>query len=225
MNSPIAFIGDIHGDFNALAKIVGTLPIDVPVVQVGDFGYWPELRSRFIDPGRHVLFIDGNHDHVTDLREGKCDWPNAEYVPRGAVRDIGDARVLFLGGATSVDRKWRPKRFGLNAWFPEEEVTEFDVRRALENAKNGVDMLVTHSPPDWMVRKHFSPDGLREFDIEPSTWRDRSAERVEYIWRALDTPPLVCGHMHQSVTDGKCRILNINEVVVRSVNQHEKANT
>jgi hypothetical protein len=88
------------------------------------------------------------------------------------------------------------------------------VKHALLQGAGGVDLMVTHTPPDWMIRKHFSPDGLRSFGIDPETWRDLSAEAVEQVWRELNEPPLVCGHMHRSVKDGKCRILDINEVMV-----------
>ena len=208
----IAIVGDIHGDFAALARIVAALPEETPVIQVGDFGYWPELRSRYVAPARPVLFIDGNHDHVPLV--ASCEWPHAEFVPRGDVRVVDGRRVLFLGGATSVDRKWRPRGAGRHAWFDEEVVSDADAERAIANAGGGVDLMVTHTPPDWMIRQHFSPLGLMQFEIDPRTWRDPSAERIEYVWRTLGEPPLYCGHMHRSVSDGACRILDINEVVL-----------
>lgn len=212
--SKIALIGDIHAEYGALERIVAQIDPDAAIIQVGDFGYWPYYLEHYMDhmPKRCVLFIDGNHDHVPGCRS--CEWPNAVFVPRGTVKEVAGRRVLFLGGATSVDRKRRPHNGGHHAWFDDEVVSEDDVARALANAKDGVDLMVTHTPPDWMIRKNFSPNGLRSFGIDPDTWRDLAAERVEQVWHELGEPPLYCGHMHQSVQDGNCRILDINEVVL-----------
>lgn len=212
-STKLALIGDIHGNFGTLANLVAQYP-DATVVQVGDFGFWPytELSYRRNIPDRPVLFIDGNHDHIWEV--GKCDWPNAVFVSRGTVATVAGRRVLFLGGATSVDRAWRPKDFGPHAWFEEEVISEAEVVRALANAAGGVDLMITHTPPDWMIRKHFSPNGLRYFNIDPDTWRDDAALRVEHVWRELGEPELYCGHMHRTVNDGKCHILNIDEVAL-----------
>lgn len=219
----LALIGDIHGNFPVLARLVAGLPDDVIPIQVGDFGYWPQLRQSYVPPKHPVHWINGNHDHVVDAPH--CDWPNAIFVPRGEVRVLAGYKVLFVGGSTSVDGLWRV-RAGLNyqmahvpvnAWFHEEEVLQSeDVERAIANVAKacGVDLMVTHTPPDWMIRKHFGPEGLRSFGIDPKTWRDRSAERVELLWRTLGEPPLFSGHMHESVTDGNCRILAENEVCI-----------
>jgi len=211
----LAVVGDLHGVFTPLARIVAGLPDDVEVIQVGDFGYWPYFRRRWQRLKLDVRFVDGNHDHVVDLLDGKCDWPGAYYMERGAVREVAGRRILFLGGSTSVDRAWRPHGSGEHCWFDEEIVRVQDVERAIrEVGDQPVDLMVTHTPPDWMIRKHFSPDGLRRFGHDPDTWRDLAALRVEDVWRQIGEPPLVCGHMHRSVVDGQCRILNINECVM-----------
>jgi len=211
----IAVIGDIHGEFGVLAQIIQhTIPDGAEIIQVGDFGFWPELRRHYVVPSRPVRFVDGNHDHIELLLAAQCDWPNAIYKPRGSVEVIDGRRVLFLGGSMSVDRKWRQYKLGMNAWFDDEIVRQVDVETALENAKGGVDLMITHTPPDHMIRKWFSPKGLRNFGHDPATWVDLAARRVEDVWRALGEPPLYCGHMHMPITDGPLRILNINEVAV-----------
>lgn len=210
----LALIGDIHGNFGRLAKIVAELPPDTVPIQVGDFGFWPYTRNQYVVPDKFVHFIDGNHDHIPRLMNGECDWPNAGYIRRGEVWTFDNRRILFLGGASSVDRKWRPHNFGPHAWFDEELISDAEVELALANAKGGVDLMITHTPPDWMIRKHFSPGGLLHFEINPATWRDYAAEAVERVWRELGEPPLYCGHMHRRVVNGSCRILDIEEVVL-----------
>lgn len=212
----IALIGDIHGEFGPFANKVSGLSKDIRVVQLGDFGWWPRMKPYWLQAkiDRPVLAIDGNHDH--QVYAPVAAWPDAEFVPRGDVRKIDGRRVLFLGGATSVDRAWREPRGEKHGWFDEEIPSEADVARALSNADavGGVDLMLTHTPPDWMIRKHFGPDGLRYFGHDPLTWRDVAAERIEQVWRTLDKPPLYCGHMHRGVVDGVCRILDIHELVI-----------
>lgn len=235
----IALIGDIHGDFSRLPAILKPVPSRATIIQVGDFGWWPGLRPAYLR-GRaavghdfHILFIDGNHDHVGLVGECNRDpssapfehsgygepwweWPGVEYVPRGEVRVVDGKRVLFLGGANSLDRAWRPHNLGPHAWFDGEVVSEADVAEALENAKAAgpIDLMVSHSPPDFVIRRNFNENGLRMFGHDPRTWRDDSALRVEQVWQEIGEPPLYCGHMHRSVVDGKCRILNIDEVAL-----------
>jgi predicted phosphodiesterase len=214
----ITLIGDIHGDFLALMKIVRNQRRASAIIQVGDFGYWPGFQSRYVPPLYPVYFLDGNHDDVGALvGESPYEWdkpvelwPNAIYVPRGTVLEVEKTHVLCLGGAKSVDRKYRPKEHGTNAWFEEEVIRESDAVRAVTNSiGKKIDLMVTHTPPKWMVDKYFGfPNG---WDL-PSTWNDPSTTHVEDVWKALDCPPLVCGHMHESITDGVCRILDTNEV-------------
>lgn len=223
----IQLIGDIHGDFKTLAALVKAAPHAAEIVQVGDFGFWPQLRDRYKAPERMVYFIDGNHDHCQALAgEPPFDkpaelWPNATYVPRGTVLTLNGKNVLFLGGAKSIDRAWRPRYNPdgggynpVNCWFPEEVISDADTERALVRAKavGKIDLMVTHTPPQWMVDKYFGVPGP-EWGL-PRDWRDESAGQVELVWKELDCPDLVCGHMHRSVTDGVCRILTINEVML-----------
>lgn len=208
----LAIIGDIHGNFGILARLVAQLDPNFTVMQVGDFGFWPYTRQQYVVPDRLIRFVDGNHDHIPGLMAGACDWPNAEYMPRGTVQRVAGKRILFLGGAKSPDRSWRPAQQGRHAWFTQEIISQSEIELALTNAAGGVDLMITHSPPDWLIRKHFSPMGLLNFGIDPREWKDQSAEAVEYVWRELGQPPLYCGHMHRSVVDGNCRILDINEV-------------
>lgn len=210
----IVFIGDIHGEFYVLEHLLAKLPEDIPVVQVGDFGVWPRKRNEWPNLGRAIYFIDGNHDHIPSLpihgTEPVEVWPGAIYVPRGLVLELAGKRVLFCGGSKSVDRAWRVKDSEKHGWFEEEQLSAADVERAIGHVKP-IDLMVTHTPPDEVIRRNFSPDGLRHFGHDPDVWVDESARAIEFIWKQYDKPQLVCGHMHQSVTDGPVRILDINE--------------
>lgn len=213
----IYLIGDIHGDFHELKQRIRDIPPEATIIQVGDFGIWPVTAARWktVAIDRDIYFIDGNHDYMPWLDADSTElveiWPHALYVPRGYVRHIGDQKVLFLGGSKSVDRAFRVKNSEVHGWFDAEQLTEAQAERAMRAER--VDVMITHAPPDCVIRQHFSKEGLVSFGINPETWVDESARRVEKVWRALDQPKLYCGHMHKNVTEGTVRILNTYEVV------------
>lgn len=212
----LAFIGDTHSADGVLAALVAAVPDGIPVIHVGDIGLWPQLASRFVALPRPIYFIEGNHDHlptVAGITEPTEVWPGLVYVPRGTVLELDGKRIGFLGGATSVDRKWRPRNGGWHAWFDAEDVTVADADKLFANGP--VDLMVTHCPPESVINRNFERPGfLKAFQL-PADWTDPSAQQVERAWQALGKPPLICGHMHRSVVDGPVRILDINEVLIR----------
>jgi hypothetical protein len=143
VESLVAFASDLECDF---------------VVQLGDFGYWPhtpEGRS-FLDhcesTARHagipVLWIDGNHENHSRLRElsARADGiveisPNVLHAPRGVRWTWSGVRFGALGGAFSID--WRTRKVG-TSWWPDEDLTHDDVER-LGDAP--LDVLLTHDAP------------------------------------------------------------------------------
>ena len=159
----ILWLGDIHADFYVLkaifkkAKEDGTLDAPVTIIQVGDFGWSPVfLNSMLPELPWPVYAIDGNHeyhpmlkgmDKVTEVK------PNLFYVPRGTVLNIDGYDIGFMGGAHSVDKKWR--QFGVD-WWPDEEVTEQNINQMLAKVKS-VDILVTHCPPKNFILRTFGP--------------------------------------------------------------------
>jgi len=207
-------LGDIHGRFSVLDPIISNNP-DTVIIQVGDFGFWPILRPAWFCPLKSIYFIDGNHDYIPglsiDAKEPEEVWPGAIYIPRGVVLELEGKRVLFLGGSKSVDRTFRKEGSVNHGWFRTEQLTEAQAERALANGP--VDLMITHTPPDFLIREQFSTEGLRRFGVDPDTWIDESSRLVEKVWRGLGEPQLYCGHMHRSVIHPKIRILEINEMV------------
>jgi predicted phosphodiesterase len=208
----IAFLGDIHGWFRRLHHVLEELPEDVPLIQVGDFGCWPQFRDQWKAPKRPIYFIDGNHDHhptFSKLTVPTEVWPGATYVPRGTILELAGKRVGFLGGAHSVDYKSRTPQVD---WFPELEVVTADQTSML--AGRNVDILVTHTAPHFIIKKHLDPFFLKRFFDLPLSYVDHSTVVIEELWENLGKPQLVCGHLHRRITDGTVRVLDINELWV-----------
>ena len=223
----IVFVGDIHGEFHILRSMItemikgnGYLETSImegngksnaiKIIQVGDFGWYPHLLKDWDWKCPFPIYaIEGNHEyfplvqnwtHVTEVK------PNLWYVPRGTVMNIDGYDIGFMGGAHSVDRYNR--REGIS-WWPEEEVTEQDIKK-LSNKK--VDILVTHVPTHTTIQRNWGPLNKASWGL-PKHWVDTSSMLIEQMWMEMGQPPIISGHMHKSVIDGKHRVLDVNQPV------------
>ena len=73
----IGLVGDTHANTGWFMRVIQEMAadnIDV-IVQLGDFGWWPESRFAWkvsrtaVEAGVDVLFVDGNHEHHPHLRK------------------------------------------------------------------------------------------------------------------------------------------------------------
>ena len=221
----IVLIGDLHGDFVYLPKILERVPKDATIIQVGDFGFWPKKYSEHYrlswersweqcEWEGKFYFIDGNHEYLPGLQFSEITevWKDAFFIPRGHVMEIDGLTIGFMGGAASVDELYRSPGY---SWFPEELVTQEQFER-LYNQDVKLDLLVTHTPPTSVIRANFDTTIHLDFGL-PDNWHDPSAAFVQQLYEKFDCP-LICGHMHRHIIDGRCRILEINEVYMLPTN-------
>jgi len=213
----LAIIGDLHGQFYMLDQMLPDIREKnvSAIIQVGDFGYYPNTIKNLEKHTFDIPFywIDGNHEHFelfihhTEVTEVH---PNCFYVPRGTVMNLDKFKIGFMGGAGSIDKNLRIHR-GLD-WSELENITDEQFAR-MDNVDE-VDILITHTPPQSVIDNNFdnSPYVLKQFGAA-ADWFDPNAHRIDALWARLNYPDLYCGHMHRSVIDRSCRILNINEVV------------
>src|SRR5262245_26875432 len=203
----LVLVGDIHGAFHVLREVRERYPTE-PIIQIGDFGVWPQLEANWSEITPPVYFIDGNHDYLPPLMketQPRSMWPGAVYCPRGTVLELDGRLVGFIGGATSIDRQWRKEGSLDHGWFPEEEVTDRDVDAILARKP---DIVIAHAAPAKTIERFFDPTvPVEMFGHAPGTWRDPSAERLQRL--ADSGAPYYCGHMHRSVIDGNVRILDV----------------
>ena len=222
----ILLLGDIHGDYKVLERAIKVAEENgaVAVIQVGDFGlfnkYGMANESHFYKVMSSskvpVYWIDGNHDDCdrwTKYTEIYKVWSDTDffYVPRGTVMELDGRTIAFMGGAASIDMKWRLREGAF--WTEKENISNEEITRLLDNT-NGkkIDMFITHCPPDSVINRHFNPMDKLFFNVGIE-WTDQNGLVVEDLWNKLGNPMIYSGHMHRTVQGDNYRILDINEAL------------
>ena len=111
----IYFIGDIHGEFQAI-KIPNLS--DAIVIVCGDCGFgfhknqyytdiFPKLNKHCIKHNIKVYMFRGNHDDPSYFDGEKIKYSNIIAIPDYSVIVTPNHNILCVGGAISVDRTWR----------------------------------------------------------------------------------------------------------------------
>jgi len=210
----IFILGDLHGNAHwasARVMLAKRLGCDV-IVQLGDMGIWPgesgdnflqELNAVLMEENIDLWFVDGNHEDfpkLERLRHGQqgvaplvLHGAKGEgisrifHIPRGHVWEWSGTRLMGLGGAVSIDRKYRTPG---KSWWPEEVLSPADEERAYEAVKDrGVDVLFTHDAATNVPMPSMYPD-------PQSTWHRQvvtdiaKAARPRLWWH---------GHMHAAL--------------------------
>jgi len=193
------------------------------IVQVGDFGYgWDRqqfagtdgrIECRFTrkvsevaqKTGIPLYWLPGNHENydfleeTLDTLEAKPDGtyelaPMVFYIPRGALLEIDGKRLLFCGGAVSIDKK---RRTPGKSWWPQELITPEDVAKCAVAGQ--VDVLITHDFP-WeceVVDRHLAPYWGAE--AQDNTIKNR--KNISRILETCGAKLNIHGHLHVSYTE------------------------
>ena len=180
----VIITGDVHERFGYLNKVINKRKPDI-VICCGDFGYWPPLMFNSTRPkpqGSKIYWVDGNHENFNELgllienRSSKnefepIEWlPDVYYMNRGSVLEIGDKRVLFVGGARSYDKEYRTE--GID-WFPNEVLTEEQFEKFPDV---DVDVVISHTMPRTMMPVY----GVEKRKEDPS-WRILDKVFLKYV--------------------------------------------
>ncbi len=224
--------GDTHGDSEHCKYLIEQAEknnIDV-IVQLGDFGYWEhskdgQLFLKYLNEalkraGINLFWLDGNHENHTKLREDYgVDIENPEpvgirsnivYLPRATTWEWQGIRHMAVGGAWSIDYKFRtPGR----SWWPEEMISTEEEKLAI--SRGPVDILLTHDVPDGVdINTHFAIQG-RDF-LKADVQSQLNRETVRRIVDGVRPKLLVHGHYHLRYSDKL--ITNWGEVQIEGYN-------
>jgi predicted phosphodiesterase len=149
------FVGDIHGNFNYIKYLVRSRHLEgETIIQVGDFGIGfnkkhvdleelQKLNATLRAADCKLYVIRGNHDDPRYFN-GVFEFTNLHLVPDYTVINIEGKNVLFVGGATSIDRVYRQEA-GYGWWEDEKFVLDTDKLLKMVN----IDVVVTHNAPDF----------------------------------------------------------------------------
>ena len=222
MNGRLFVTGDIHQsvDIHKLSssnfKIKNDLTKNDILVITGDIGlvwnygqapfgeekYWRNWLNNkpwttFCTLGNHeaynlietfpiVEFCGGRARKITD---------SIYYEIRGEIYNLNGKICLSLGGAESIDKEFRKEGI---SWWPQEQITEDDIRRARKNLKRysyKVDYIFTHT------------GGINVSSFLGFT-PTISDVRLDEILHEIEYSHHYCGHYHVDMNvDGKTRIL------------------
>ncbi len=227
MVQQIGLLGDVHGNRPWLLAAIerfASLGIDT-VIQVGDLGVWAgqeaaqtfniadkALRQRamqmWVAPGNHE-----DYDRISRLKPRDDGWlpfrPHILLAPRGLRTEVKGARILWLGGAGSIDRTVRldqdrrerenqivrgekPKA---KSWWSQESITDDDA--AVSIVGGVADVMICHDAP-FPINQIEAKLGRLAQDFasvdlpHAHASRMRLTEVVEQVRPAL----LVHGHYH-----------------------------
>jgi predicted phosphodiesterase len=230
-------VGDVHGNQMHTEQVfyrARALKAD-RIVQLGDFGYgfdvdidgkckFTKWCSRKVEEfGVPLYFLGGNHENwdmleVWDQRTTapKELSPGVFYVPRATMHTVTGVRVLFCGGAASVDweyRKRHQKLTGKKVWWPQEGISKADVDRCA--ALGHAHILLTHDFP-WectVVDRHLSD----YWGVVAEERTKCNRRRVSQILANCGASKVYHGHLHRDYLE-MIHDANGHDVIVQGLN-------
>jgi hypothetical protein len=218
--SMVCIHGDNHGKWDTLFKKIDAQQLkDCLLIGVGDtgVGFKPRhkqvrefelLNNGFKKRNIQYMSIRGNHCDPSYFI-GEVKFSNFELLQDYSYRRINGEVFLFVGGAISIDRKFRV--LGQSYWRNE----AFVFRPELVEK---CDVVVSHTPPYWLGP--FDKQGLAGWTAKDvHLWDDCYKERTEMsdLIKMAMPKRSYHGHMHVAAWADcfECygTILNIDEIV------------
>jgi Icc-related predicted phosphoesterase len=218
---PILVIGDIHGEFDTLFRVLDASGVEnCTLICVGDLGIGfinskkqlkqiEILQNSFKKRGIEFFSIRGNHDDPSYF-DGSVNFSHFKLISDYSFFEINEIKFGFIGGAVSVDRKLRKE--GVNWW--KEEGVVFDPSRVQE-----CDVLITHAGSTWNPT-FFKRDAVAEYGIKDLHLKDdcgKEKRQVSELISLCKPKKHFCGHFHfySLAENNGCvsRVLDIMEIV------------
>jgi len=157
----IYICGDIHCNFNILNEFIEQKKPEI-IFQVGDLGVFPDIPLIIKNDNTKIYFCPGNHEdwnYLDSLKNNEIQ-KNIFYMKKGSILEINNKKILFVGGAISIDKIIRTE--GAD-WFKQEVLLNKDI----ENIPDvNIDIVISHTCPD-LVFKYLN---LRKYIFDPSQY-------------------------------------------------------
>lgn len=203
---PIGIFGDWHSHVGwALGSMDAAFKADAQIlIHVGDFGldfpgknrgrYEKKLNMVLAERGMMLIVNPGNHDNwdtISKLEvqdDGLAHFrSNIKVLPRGGRAVVEGLIVGGLGGAYSVDQKYRKEG---HDWWSTEEPTQEEAGRLV--AGGPVDILTTHDVPMSVPMKSHL-----KLPADVTARAEKTRILLDNVVRMLKPPHLFAGHWHQ----------------------------
>ena len=144
-------LGDIHGDFASVRRIMQQHPDIAAWLCIGDVA---DASGRYESFAAPLHWIKGNNENFDLIAAGNLP-PNLYYIPNGTVRMVAGLRVAGLGGTyaptmydTAAADLPHPRKGSAKATELADRRRHF-VREEVEALKRetNIDILMTHEAP------------------------------------------------------------------------------
>lgn len=154
----IIFVGDVHGKFSTLEHYLhDRYKIENSIIIIcGDFGIGFNKHNYYIDElnnklnnkllkfNNHLIVVRGNHDDPKYFNNSNEFGSNIILVKDYSIININGYNILCLGGAISVDRRYRIKD---KTWRKDEK---FILNKELLSTISNIDYIVSHTSPQYV---------------------------------------------------------------------------
>lgn len=230
----IYITGDTHRDFTRLNNI--SFNNDDMLIILGDAGinYCLDeddikLKEILNSLSIKLFCIRGNHEerpeNISTYKEKKMfggivfvedNYPNLIFAKDGESYTIAGKSVLVIGGAYSVDKKYR-LMYG-HKWFEDEQLTEGEMNKIFNKVKGKhFDIVLTHTCP-----YKYEPREMFISSIDQTTVDKRMEHFLDLIEENIDYNKWYCGHYHtekkidkMEFMFGRIKIFNMDQYVPR----------
>jgi DNA repair exonuclease SbcCD nuclease subunit len=226
----LVFCGDIHGEFESAVYKLSNCAETVLIV-CGDAGMgfykdeyyftlFRKLNLKLSKAGNHLVMFRGNHDNPDCFDGSFRKYRHLHLIPDYTVVEVvGQANVLCIGGATSIDRTHRIReemRSGRKTYWGNAELPVFDESKLDEiNGKyaDNIQIVATHTCPSFAYPN--TRQGIGEWlkiDADLNQTLDEERGTMDGIFgklqeRQANITDWYYGHFHEHKTE---RHHNIN---------------
>jgi UDP-2,3-diacylglucosamine pyrophosphatase LpxH len=204
----IIFVGDVHGKYNKLMELIKRYGIsDSYLIALGDFGVgfyndthyntiFNEMNIELDRCNNKIYVLRGNHDNPSYFPSG---FGNIKFVEDYTCIQIEGKKILFLGGACSIDRNER--KVNEDYWLDEKFNLEIEKLKTIK-----CDIVVSHSAPS--VCYPYTNLGLLEkCKFDQILYSDITEERkelniaLEILMKNNNITNWYYGHFHHNHVD------------------------